>query len=59
MINSEGGIIEEEYRVEYVADRVRTLGMAWLGLTIECAPLPRPQVRSGLAGGLLPVLRVL
>ena len=24
MINSEGGIIAEEYRVEYVADRVRT-----------------------------------
>jgi hypothetical protein len=37
VINSEGGIIEEEYRVEYVADRVRTLGMAWLGLTVECA----------------------
>ena len=37
VINSEGGIIEEEYRVEYVADRVRTLGMAWLGLTMECA----------------------
>ncbi len=37
VINSEGGIIEEEYRVEYVADRVRTVGMAWLGLTFECA----------------------
>jgi hypothetical protein len=37
VINSEGGIIEEEYRVEYVADRVRTLGMSWLGLTLECA----------------------
>jgi hypothetical protein len=37
VINSEGGIIEEEYRVEYVADRVRTLGMAWLGITLECA----------------------
>jgi len=37
VINSEGGIIEEEYRVEYVADRVRTLGMAWMGLTLECA----------------------
>src|SRR4051794_4924936 len=37
VINSEGGIIDEEYRVEYVTDRVRTLGMAWLGLTIECA----------------------
>ena len=37
VINSEGGIIDEEYRVEYVADRVRTVGTAWLGLTMECA----------------------
>jgi hypothetical protein len=37
VINSEGGIIEEEYRIEYVEDRVRTLGMSWLGLTLECA----------------------
>lgn len=37
VINSEGGIIDEEYRVEYVADRVRTLGMTWLGLTMECS----------------------
>ncbi len=37
VINSEGGIIDEEYRVEYVADRVRTLSTAWLGLTMECS----------------------
>lgn len=37
VINSEGGIIEEEYRVEYVADRVRTTSMAWLGLSMECS----------------------
>ncbi len=37
VINSEGGIIDEEYRVEYVADRVRTLGMSWLGLSLECS----------------------
>lgn len=37
VINSEGGIIEEEYRVEYVADRVRTMSTAWLGLTMECS----------------------
>jgi Protein of unknown function (DUF1553)/Protein of unknown function (DUF1549)/Planctomycete cytochrome C/Concanavalin A-like lectin/glucanases superfamily len=37
VINSEGGIIDEEYRVEYVADRVSTVGMAWLGLTVGCA----------------------
>jgi hypothetical protein len=37
VINSENAIIDEEYRVEYVADRVRTLGMSMLGLTLECA----------------------
>ncbi len=37
VINSEGGIVDEEYRLEYVADRVRTLSTAWLGLTMECA----------------------
>jgi hypothetical protein len=35
--NSEGGIIEEEYRVEYVADRTRTAGAVFMGLTLECA----------------------
>lgn len=37
VINSEGGIIDEEYRVEYVADRVLTFSQAWLGLTVGCA----------------------
>ncbi len=35
--NMEGGIIDEEFRVEYVADRTNTLGAAFLGLTLECA----------------------
>ena len=35
--NSEAGIIYEEFRVEYVADRANTLGKAFLGLTVECA----------------------
>lgn len=35
--NSEAGIIYEEFRVEYVADRTNTLGKAFLGLTLECA----------------------
>jgi hypothetical protein len=34
---NEGGSIEEEFRVEYVADRVHTMGTAFLGLTLECA----------------------
>jgi hypothetical protein len=35
--NAEGGIIPEEYAVEYVADRVDTTSTVWLGLTIGCA----------------------
>ncbi|MEM9142507.1 MAG: DUF1553 domain-containing protein [Bacteroidota bacterium] len=35
--NSEAGIVFEEYRVEYVADRTLTLGKAFLGLSVECA----------------------
>ncbi len=35
--SQEGGIVSEEYRVEYVADRANTLGTAFLGLTVECA----------------------
>jgi len=35
--NSEAGIIEEEYRVEYVVDRTNTLGTAALAMTVGCA----------------------
>ena len=35
--NAEGGIIPEEYRVEYVVDRVETTSTVWLGLTVGCA----------------------
>ena len=35
--NAEGGIIPEEYQVEYVVDRVDTTFTVWLGLTIGCA----------------------
>lgn len=34
---NEGGSVEEEFLVEYVADRVHTFGTAFLGLTFECA----------------------
>ena len=33
---SEGGSVEEEYRVNYINDRVTTFGTAFLGLTMEC-----------------------
>lgn len=35
--SQEGGVVPEEYRVEYVSDRVATFGKAFLGLTTECA----------------------
>lgn len=36
-INSEGGSIPDEWAVEYVADRVETLGTMFLGLTMTCS----------------------
>ena len=35
--NGEGGIIPEEYAVEYVVDRVETTSTVLLGLTLGCA----------------------
>ena len=35
--NGEGGIIPEEYAVEYVIDRVETTSAVWLGVTLGCA----------------------
>ena len=37
MVSGETGIIDEEYRVEYVADRLETTSAVWLGLTVGCA----------------------
>jgi hypothetical protein len=37
VLTTEGGIIDEEYRVEYVADRVHTTATAILGLSVQCA----------------------
>ena len=35
--NMEGGIVNEEFRTEYVADRTNTFGKAFLAMTFECA----------------------
>ncbi len=43
--NSEGGIIDEEFRVEYVNERAELMGKAFVGLTVGCSALSRPQVR--------------
>ena len=34
---AEGGSVNEEFRVEYVADRAETTATVWLGLTLGCA----------------------
>ncbi len=36
-INTEGGVIPEEWRIETVIDRVETTSAVWLGLTMGCA----------------------
>lgn len=35
--NAEGGIVDEEFRVEYVADRTAVVGQGMMGLTLACA----------------------
>jgi len=37
LTNEEGGVDQEEFRVNAVIDRTATLGTAWLGLTVGCA----------------------
>jgi hypothetical protein len=37
LTNKEGGVDQEQFRVEAVVDRVNTTGKVWLGLTVGCA----------------------
>ena len=37
MTTNETGVIDEEYRISYVMDRLETTGTVWLGLTLNCA----------------------
>ncbi len=37
MITFEGGAVPEEFLNAYVVDRVNTMSMVWLGLTVNCA----------------------
>lgn len=36
-MTAEGGVIDEEFRLEYVFDRANTVATAFLGLTMECS----------------------
>ena len=35
--SNEGGLIDEDYRIKYLIDRVNTTSTAFLGLTMECS----------------------
>lgn len=37
MANDEGGIDDEEYRVEFIVDRIDAISQTWMGLSIGCA----------------------
>ena len=37
VLTTEGGIIEEEYRAEYVADRVHTASTVFMAISMQCA----------------------
>jgi hypothetical protein len=37
MMTREGGAQPKEYLAKYATDRIRTVGMAWLGSTLQCA----------------------
>lgn len=37
MANNESGIIDEEYRVEYIVDRLDATATTWMGITLGCA----------------------
>lgn len=37
MVTREGGAQPKEYLAKYGADRVRTVGMAWMGISVGCA----------------------
>ena len=59
MQSQEGGIVAEEYRIEYVVDRVEHARPRLPRPDASTAPLPRPQVRPDHAEGVLPALRLL
>ena len=58
MINEEGGIDPEQFRMEAMFDRMDAIGKGILGLTHPVRAVPQPQVRSAHAGRVLPAVRL-
>ena len=59
MQTQEGGVVPEEYRTEYVVDRVNTFGARVPRAQRRMRTVPRPQVRPHHAEGVLPALQLL
>ncbi len=58
MINEEGGVDPEQFRMEAMYDRMDAIGKAILGVTIQCAQCHNHKYDPAEAGRVLPHVRV-
>ena len=58
MINEEGGIDPEQFRMEAMFDRMDAIGKGVPRPDHPVRPVPQPQVRPAHAGGVLPAVRL-
>ncbi len=58
MLNEEGGIDPEQFRMEAMFDRMDAVGQERAGADDPVRPVPQPQVRPDHAGRVLPAVRV-
>ena len=54
MINEEGGVDPEQFRMEAMFDRMDAIGKGILGITIQCAQCHNHKFDPHQAGGILP-----
>ena len=59
MVNTEGGIDDEEFRVAALIDRVNTTMEVWMGTTMGCAQCHNHKYDPFTQRGVLPAVRLL